>query len=107
MEAIVIAVAKANATFGRCVTNNDLGRSLALQHQLTIAHGRRLMTDIISLITKQLRNGNRVKIAGLGIFQVRLRSAHLGRHPVTGEVLEIKASKTVYLRAAKKLRQNI
>jgi len=39
--------------------------------------------------------GERVKIAGLGILQVRNRPARMGRNPPTGEPIQIKASKKV------------
>jgi DNA-binding protein HU-beta len=48
-----------------------------------------------------------VKIAGLGIFQVRKRAARMGRNPATGEAIQIKASKKVAFRAAKDLKMAI
>jgi DNA-binding protein HU-beta len=48
-----------------------------------------------------------VKIAGLGILQVRKRAARMGRNPATGEAIKIKASKKVAFRAAKDLKMAI
>jgi hypothetical protein len=44
----------------------------------------------------------RIRIAGLGILQVRKRAARMGRNPATGEAIKIKASKKV--RATKELK---
>jgi hypothetical protein len=46
-----------------------------------------------------------IRIAGLGILQVRKRPARMGRNPATGEAIKIKASKKVAFRAAKDLRK--
>jgi DNA-binding protein HU-beta len=48
-----------------------------------------------------------VKIAGLGILLVRKRAARMGRNPMTGEAIKIKASKKVAFRAAKDLKMAI
>jgi DNA-binding protein HU-beta len=69
--------------------------------------GQEMLEDLASLITKHLKKGERVKIAGLGIFQVRKRAARMGRNPATGEAIKIKASKKVAFRAAKDLKMAI
>jgi DNA-binding protein HU-beta len=66
-----------------------------------------MLEDLASLITKHLKKGERVKIAGFGIFQVRKRAARMGRNPGTGEAIKIKASKKVVFRAAKDLKMAI
>jgi DNA-binding protein HU-beta len=61
----------------------------------------------VGLITKHLKKGERIRIAGLGILQVRARAARMGRNPMTGEAIKIKASKKVAFRAAKDLKAAI
>jgi DNA-binding protein HU-beta len=56
------------------------------------------------MITKHLKKGERVRISGLGILQVRNRAARMGRNPATGEAMKIKASKKVAFRVAKDLK---
>jgi DNA-binding protein HU-beta len=48
-----------------------------------------MLADLVGLITMHLKKGGRVKIAGLGIFQVRKRAARMGRNPATGEAIQI------------------
>jgi DNA-binding protein HU-beta len=63
--------------------------------------------SIFGTITKHLKKGERIRIAGLGILQVRKRAARMGRNPATGEAIKIKASKKVAFRAAKDLKMAI
>ena len=59
------------------------------------------------MITKHLKKGERIRISGLGILQVRKRAARMGRNPATGEAIQIKASRKVAFRAAKDLKMAI
>ncbi|MGA6927868.1 MAG: HU family DNA-binding protein, partial [Pseudolabrys sp.] len=76
-------------------------------HHLTKKQGREMLEDLIGMITKHLKKGERVKIAGLGILVVRNRAARVGRNPATGETINIKASKKVAFRASAALKMAI
>ena len=89
------------------ITTKQLAYALAEQHQLTKKQTQEMLEDLASLITKHLKKGNRVRMAGLGIFQVRKRAARMGRNPGTGEAIKIKASKKVAFRVAKDLKTAI
>src|ERR1700692_2086986 len=97
------AAAKTNRT----VTLKHLAATLAEEHQLTKRAGAALLGDLVGMITKHLKKGERVRIAGLGILQVRNRAARMGRNPATGEALKIKAGKKVAFRAAKDLKMAV
>ena len=88
----------------RPVTLKHLAAALAEEHQLTKRAGEALLGDLVGLITKHLKKGERIRIAGLGILQVRKRAARMGRNPGTGEAIKIKASRKVAFRAAKELK---
>jgi DNA-binding protein HU-beta len=89
------------------VTTRQLAAALAEQHELTKKQGLEMLEDLTGMIQKHLKKGERVKIAGLGILQVRKRAARMGRNPATGEPIQIKASKKVAFRAAKDLKMAI
>jgi DNA-binding protein HU-beta len=102
-------MAKANkpaaaAKSSRPVTLKHLAATLAEEHQLTKRAGEALLGDLVGLITKHLKKGERIRITGFGILQVRKRAARMGRNPWTGEAIKIKASKKVAFRAAKELK---
>ena len=89
------------------ISTKQLAYTLADQHELTKKQSQEMLEDLASLITKHLKKGERVKIAGLGILQVRKRAARMGPNPATGEAIKIKASKKVAFRAAKDLKMAI
>jgi DNA-binding protein HU-beta len=101
--AVIVGMPKAP----KPITTKQLAYTLAEHHQLTKKQGQEMLEDLASLITKHLKKGERVKIAGLGIFQVRKRAARMGRNPATGEAIQIKASKKVAFRATKELKMAI
>ena len=83
------------------VTLKQLGATLAEEHHLTKRAGEALLADLVGIITKHLKKRERVRIAGLGILQVRNRAARMGRNPATGESIKIPAKKVVKFRVAK------
>jgi DNA-binding protein HU-beta len=89
------------------VSKKHFAHALAKQHHLTKKQGREMLEDLIGMITKHLKKGERVKIAGLGILVVRNRAARVGRNPATGETINIKASKKVAFRASAALKMAI
>ena len=66
-----------------------------------------ILTDLVGLVTKHLKKGDRIRLVGLGILQVRKRAARMGRNPATGEAIKIKASKKVAFRASKELKEAV
>ncbi len=61
----------------------------------------------ISAITKSLTEGEKVQIAGFGTFEVRERSARIGRDPRTSAEITIPASKTPAFKAGKALKESV
>ena len=62
---------------------------------------------LVTLTTKHLKKGDKIRLTGLGILQVRKRPARMGRNPATGEAIKIKASKKVAFRPAKDLKEAV
>jgi DNA-binding protein HU-beta len=61
----------------------------------------------VQSFTEHLQQGSKIRIPGLGIFQVSSRAARMGRNPATGEPIQIKASKKIAFRPAKELKEAI
>jgi DNA-binding protein HU-beta len=89
------------------VTMKHLAAQLAEDHEIAKKQSEAILGDLVGLVTKHLKKGDRIRIAGLGILQVRKRAARMGRNPATGEAIKIKASKKVAFRAAKDLKEAI
>ena len=89
------------------VTLRQLAETLSESHELPKKQVQGMLEDMVGAITKHLKKGARIRIAGLGILQVRKRPARMGRNPATGEAIKIKASKKVAFRAAKELKEAV
>jgi len=89
------------------VTQKHLAADIAASHELSKKQGEAILNDVIALLVKNLKKGARIRLAGLGVLQVRRRAARMGRNPATGEAIKIKASKKVAFRAAKELKESI
>jgi DNA-binding protein HU-beta len=99
-----VSAKPAASKVSRPITLKHLAATLAADHQMTKRAGEALLGELVGQITKHLKKGERVRIAGLGILQVRKRAARMGRNPATGEAIKIKAGKKVAFRAAKDLK---
>jgi DNA-binding protein HU-beta len=89
------------------ITLKHLAAALAEEHDLSKKAAEAILTDMVGKIAKHLKKGERIRIVGLGILQVRKRAARTGRNPATGEPIQIKASKKVAFRAAKELKESV
>ncbi|MBB5518266.1 HU family DNA-binding protein [Amphiplicatus metriothermophilus] len=103
------AAAKKTAAKGTpaVLTLKHLAAEIAASHDLPKKQAEGALGDFVSLIGKYLKKGSKIRIAGLGILQVRHRPARMGRNPATGEPIKIKASKKIAFRPAKDLKESI
>jgi DNA-binding protein HU-beta len=89
------------------VTLRHIAAQIAEQHELSKKMADALLANMVNLLVRHLKKGDRIRIGGLGILQVKKRAARMGRNPATGEAIKIKASKKVAFRAAKELKDAI
>ena len=82
------------------VSLKHLAANLAENHELPKKQTEAMLNEVVALVTKHLKKGDRIRLAGLGVLVVRKRAARMGRNPATGEPVQIKASKKVAFRAA-------
>ena len=90
-----------------CFLDNSCSSAIAEDQELSKKKAEEILNDLVTRITKHLKKGERIRIVGLGILQVRKRAARMGRNPATGEAIHIKASKKVAFRAAKELKEAV
>ena len=89
------------------ITMKQLGAELATQHDMPKKTVETVLADLVSSISEHLKSGERIRIVGLGILEVKNRPARMGRNPATGEAIQVKASKKVAFRAAKELKEAV
>jgi len=62
-----------------------------------LGHSKKDVTDIVDAFLletkKAVAKGNKVAVAGFGVFESTARKARIGRNPRTGEAVKIKATK--------------
>lgn len=73
----------------------------------TKVEAERVVDTVFDSITKSLKSGNEVSIAGFGIFEAKTRAARTARNPRTGESIKVPAMKTPKFRAAKALKEAV
>ena len=89
------------------VTLKHLAAGLAERHDMQKREAEAVVADVFGRVVDHLKAGERVRIGGLGIIEVKNRPARMGRNPATGEAVQIKASRKVAFRAAKDLKEAI
>ncbi len=89
------------------VTVKHMAAAFAERHDMPKRDADGILTDVFGTIVGHLKAGERVRIGGLGIIEVKSRPARMGRNPATGEAIQIKASRKVAFRAAKELKDSI
>jgi DNA-binding protein HU-beta len=89
------------------ITLKHLAAALADSHDIAKRQAEAVLGDLVTLTTRHLKKGDKIRLTGLGILQVRKRAARMGRNPATGEAIKIKASKKIAFRAAKELKEAV
>ena len=83
---------------------SKIAAELAEKHEMSKKAAGEFLSAFVELTVKNLKKGHKVRVTGLGIFQVKKRPARMGRNPATGEAIKIKASKKLAFRAAKEVK---
>ena len=89
------------------LTLKHLAAELSEAHDMPKKQAEEFLNDFIDRMGGYLKKGKKLRIASLGIMQVRHRAARWGRNPATGEKIRIKASKKVAFRVAKDLKERV
>ena len=102
-----MAKAKSATATAPTVTLKNIGTDLAEKHNTSKKEMNTILDDLVASLVKNLKKGNRIRMAGLGILQVRKRAARMGRNPATGETIKIPAKKKIAFRASKDLKEAV
>ena len=82
----------------------QLINALANKCHLTRKDADLAVNAMFDIIIDQLEKGEKVQIVGFGCFDVRERPARKGRNPMTGETIEIDASRSVSFKPGRTLK---
>ena len=102
-----VAKKSAGTSASPILTLRHIAEQLSEAHELPKRQANEMLTQVIEMIAKSLKKGEKIRLSGLGILQVRKRAARTGRNPQTGEPIKIKASKKIAFRPAKELKEAV
>ncbi|RYY05323.1 MAG: HU family DNA-binding protein [Alphaproteobacteria bacterium] len=80
---------------------------MAETHDLPDKQAQAVLDSVVGLLVDHLKAGDKLRLNGLGILEVKDRAARTGRNPATGATIQIAASKKVAFRPAKELKDAI
>jgi len=89
------------------MTKTDLIDAVADRAELTKVDAKKAVDAVDAVIAVTLARGEKVTWTGFGTFEVRARSARMGRNPQTGAPMRIPATKTPAFRAGKSLKDAV
>ena len=89
------------------VTLKQLAVQLGNSHDLPAKQAQAILDGVVAQIVEHLKAGDKLRLNGLGILEVKDRPARMGRNPATGATVQIAASKKIAFRAAKELKDAI
>jgi DNA-binding protein HU-beta len=102
-----VAKKSAGTSASAILTLRHIAEQLSVAHELPKRQANEILTQVVEMIAKSLKKGEKIRLSGLGILQVRKRAARTGRNPQTGEPIKIKASKKIAFRPAKELKEAV
>ena len=87
------------------MNKTELIAAVAEKSGLTRKDSEKAVLAALETITETLKTGEKVQLVGFGVFETRVRPAHKGHNPMTGEVISINASKAPSFKAGKSLKE--
>ena len=89
------------------MTKADLIEAVAKAAQLNKRTAGDAVNATFEGIVKAIKKNKRFQVPGFGTFTVRSRKARKGRNPQTGDLITIKASRTVGFKPALDLKKEL
>lgn len=89
------------------MTKSELMGMLANETGLKKKEVENVLQALRNIIYKTLKKEAKIKLDGLGVFQVKDRKARMARNPRTGEMVKVPAKKVVKVRVLKDLKEAV
>lgn len=89
------------------MNKTELIAAIAEKTELSKKDAEKALKAFTDVVAEQLKNGDKVQLVGFGTFEVSERAAREGRNPLTGEAMQIKASKSPKFKAGKALKDQL
>ena len=87
------------------MNKTELIAAVAEKSALSKKDAEKVINAVVTTIEETLKTGEKVSIVGFGAFEAKVRPARKGHNPMTGEEIEIAASKSPAFKAGKALKE--
>lgn len=89
------------------MTKTDLIAQVAANTEMSKKNAELAVNAAFDALSKAMANGEKISIAGFGVFEVRERAARQGINPRTHEAITIEASRSVAFKPGKALKDSL
>ena len=89
------------------MNKTELVEVVSSKAEITKAEAQKVANAVLDGIVEGLKKDGKVVLPGFGSFEVRARTARVGRNPRTGEKIKIKASKVPAFKAGKGMKDAV
>src|SRR3954447_23622223 len=77
------------------ITLKQLALRIGDDHDLPPKQAQAMLSGVVDLLVDHRKAGDKLRLKGLGILEVKNRPARSGRNPATGATVQIAASKKI------------
>ena len=85
----------------------DIVNKVAEVSEISRVKAAQAVDTVIEGLRNALARGQRIELRGFGVFGVRVREAHPGRNPKTGEAVQVPARRNAFFTPGKELRDRL
>ncbi len=91
----------------KAMKKKDFVAKVAQANGLSNAKTADVIDSFIEEVIAALADGEKIMLSGFGTLEVKNRAGRIGRHPVTGEQIQLPDTKVVSFRQSSKLREKV
>ncbi len=89
------------------MTKADLVERIYSKLGLSKSESSQIVESVFEIMKSTLENGEKIKIAGFGNFEVKEKTTRRGRNPQTGDEIEISARRVLSFKPSQILKAEI
>ncbi len=67
----------------------ELAKPVAKKAGVSQKTAKKLINEFLNVVVEEVKNGNKVRIKGLGIFEKRVQKPRNVRNPRTGKIIKV------------------
>ena len=87
------------------MNKQELIKKVAQDSEVTQRQASVMLDSLINIITTAVAKGDKVQLLGFGTFEAKQRKPRVGRHPSTGEPVEIPAATLPVFKAGQEFKE--